>query len=163
MVIPRLLPGWGRYAGSPVSPLQRSTIVSAYQLDIGVAATGRVLRGAGMGLRAGAIREIRREIGGTPERLRAYKSLRGDFRPAESMFTPTRTNLRTERKYWGKMTARIPGIAEDLTVNVSFGSDEALTKNQIEDTMVEIAEGYQMAYGATIESIEVTGLDRRSV
>lgn len=139
-MVQRILPqGWGAYGDTRVSPAQKQSIITSVNAGATLAETQSALQDAGIGLRRQAISEVRRQQLGKEVRGLAFRRIRPNYRPNINRIAKTRFNLATRFSYWGNVETTVRSTGERFTVSVNFGSNELLTRGQIDDELAAIA------------------------
>ena len=157
MVLSRFIPkGGGIFRGVTVSALElsflRSGVLKGLTLDQ-LASDIRTLRPGG--LRRQALVRIRQDIRGITQAGGQLKNLPRNFKPLRRSI-PT-----TPQRVYGKVIGYDEDAQHIKDIWVNFGTDTILTREEMEDRIAEIADGFVMKYGVEDYDIELTGIVRR--
>lgn len=140
--IPR---GSGRYGGVPVRGDVLNAINQSFREGLGVTRTREILRTQGFTFRNQVITDRFRE-------LRAADSVSGNLqfvspnaRPARQTLIQRNINSRTRFTYTGRLRFHDPVSGDSVIRPFQFGSDENLTRSQIDARARQIANSIQAA------------------
>lgn len=151
-----LQPGWGRYGGVPVSPVQNLTIRQGAEQGLSLDRLQAALASQGIPLRRQAIADVRREITGSVARVPTVRNIRDDFRPTSRSITETQLVQKTTFRVFGEIRIRDPLNGEFKIMPVNFGTNELMTIGEMKLHIDEIMEGIIDRYEWERESLVIS-------
>lgn len=157
MTLRRVIPsGWGFYSGVRVDPTRLSLLQRVARETTSARQMIEVARSAGISIREGAMRAIRREVLGIERERPALSSLRDDFRPGAA--NVIRTNTVLARRY--QYRTRVSVLTHNFGIRdffVRFTDDSLLTGGDIKARAKSILE-QSPDWIYAIGDVEITGV-----
>lgn len=141
--------GSGRYGGVPVRGDVLNAINQSFREGLGVTRTREILREAGFAFRNQVITERFRELRLADSVSGNLRFINQNARPAGGTLVQRNIHARTRFTYTGRLRFLDTISGQRADKPFQFGSDTALTRNQIETRAADIAN--QVQAGADIK------------
>lgn len=160
---------FGRYSGVGVSSEFVQQVGSLLSQGIGTIRAREALRGAGFRFRDSAFNAVRNEIQLVSTRGSRLNNIRLDARAGASTLVQTNREFGRTFRYTAKVRISSPGLQEILEIPVEFGSDIAMTRQEVIERAESIAEQTMLhspeaciLEGSIITEVEWTGAMQRA-